>query len=102
MNNEQMIAEIIECGRAIARLNARVDDIIKRIDDQKRVADSLHTLAISVEKQTSQLEQQGNDIATLRADVDDIKTKPAKRWDLIINSIISIIAGWAISTLFKI
>lgn len=89
MTSEQMAIELTDARREIIVLNENMKATFKRLDEQKEMASSIHALAISVERQTAELKQQNREIASLRADIEAIKAKPARRWEVIISGIIS-------------
>lgn len=89
MTSEQMSIELTEARREIIVLSENMKAAFKRLDEQKEMANSIHSLAISVERQTAELKQQNRDIDSLRADLENIKAKPGHRWEVIVSGIIS-------------
>lgn len=88
--DEMKQGEILE---RLARLEAEVKAAFKRIDEQKTLTESVHKLALSVERQSSELQSVSTRLSTLSQDVDEMKERPAKRWDAIVAAIISAIVG---------
>lgn len=101
MTSEQMSTELTEARREITALTEKMKAAFKRLDEQKEMAGSIHALAISVERQTAELKQQHRDIEHLRSDMDIVKARPAKRWDVLISGIISAFIAAAMTMLTK-
>lgn len=81
-------------------MGVRIDGALKRIDEQKQLADSIHMLALSVRDLTNAQKNTSDAIKTLRDDVDELKGKPAKRWESVVGAILAAISGGAITYLF--
>lgn len=64
-----------------------------RIKKLEKESESLHKLATSVEVMAEQLKTMNNSVNTLAKDVEEMKEKPAKRWDGLIDKIIWAVAG---------
>jgi len=57
----------------VKRLEDTLSDIYDRVQSQKIIIDSVHSIAVSVEKQTSELHKQGRDLEELTHEIKDIK-----------------------------
>lgn len=67
--------------------------IFRRLDKQDEMIESVQKLASSVERLT--LKQDGTEkkLDGLCQDVDEIKAKPARRWETIVEKILFTVAG---------
>ena len=83
-----------------AKMGERIDGALKRIDEQKQLSESVHTLALSVRDLTNVQKNTSDAMKKLRDDVDELKEKPAKRWESIVGAILAAIAGGLITYLF--
>lgn len=93
--NEEQLNELLnEQRNQISRLEEKVKAAFIRIDEQKKLSDSVYSLALSVERLTINQQNTVEQVKRLRTDVDDIKNRPGKRWDLILTSAISAIVGY--------
>ena len=54
---------------------------------------------MALEKQGMALQSTDKKVDGVKSDVDEIKQKPAKRWDAIVAAIISAIVGFALAKL---
>lgn len=90
-----------EIGAALARQEEQIKGLAKRMDNLEKLTESVNKLAISVERLTAQQAATDSQIVTLTGDVNEIKTKPAKRWDTVIAAIISALVGAGITLLIK-
>lgn len=62
---------------------------IKKLEAENK---SLHDLATSVAVMAEQLKSMNTNVSTLKTDVEEMKGKPAKRWDGFVDKIV-----WAIA-----
>ena len=89
MEDERVEQKIMELTSAVSALQTEVKSTWKRIDEQKQLAESVHTLALSVRDLTNAQKNTSEVIANLRRDVDELQQKPAKRWDGIVTTVIT-------------
>ena len=90
-----------EIGTALARQEEQIKGLARRMDNLEKLTDSVNKLAISVERLTSQQAVTEGQITTLTGDVNELKEKPAKRWDTVVAAIISALVGAGIALLIK-
>ena len=90
-----------EIGTALARQEEQIKGLARRMDNLEKLTDSVNKLAISVERLTSQQAVTEGQITTLTSDVNELKEKPAKRWDTVVAAIISALVGAGIALLIK-
>lgn len=63
---------------------------IKKLEDESGV---LHQLATSVAVMAEQLKSMNASVSTLTTEVEEMKEKPGKRWDSLVDKIIWAVAG---------
>ena len=90
-----------EIGQALVRQEEQIKGLARRMDSLEKLTESVNKLAISVERLTAQQATTETQISTLTGDVNEIKQKPAKRWDTVIAAIISALVGAGITLLIK-
>lgn len=73
----------------LARLEEQIKTIFNRLDEQKQMMESIHRLATSVELLASAQKSTEKKVDGLTKEVEEIKYKPAKRWDLIVTALIT-------------
>lgn len=88
-------------GAAIARQEQQIKDLGRRLDVLERLADSVNSLAISVERVANKQDSMDSKISTLSNDVDEIKDRPAKNWQTVVAAVISALVGAGIALLIK-
>lgn len=88
---EQIISSINDIRAEQARLSEQVKGALKRIDEQKTLAESVHKIATSVEILALSQKQIETKVDSLSADIDEIKAKPGKRLDDIMWTILTVI-----------
>lgn len=81
-----------------ARLEEQVKAAFKRIDEQKQLAESVHSLALSIERLTSAQKNMDSKLTALSSDVEEMKERPAKNWHnavwLAITAVIGAVVGY--------
>ena len=90
-----------DLGTALARQEEQIKGLARRMDNLEKLTESVNTLAKSVERLTVQQAATDTQIKTLTGDVDDLKEKPAKRWETVVASIISALIGAGVALLIK-
>ena len=90
-----------EIGAALARQEEQIKGLARRMDNLEKLTESVNTLAKSVERLTVQQAQTDTQITTLTGEVNEIKEKPGKRWDLVITAAITAIVPAGITLLIK-
>jgi predicted nucleic acid-binding Zn-ribbon protein len=72
-----------------------------RIKKLERESEALHKLATSVEVMAEQMKNINTNVSTLTKKVDDIESKPGKRWDSLVGNIIWGIVGAVLAYLLS-
>lgn len=86
MNLEQIALKLQETTDKADRNEGR----IKKLESEN---DVLHKLATSVAVMAEQLKNVNQNVSTLTNEVEELKEKPAKRWDGLVNNIIWAVVG---------
>ena len=73
--------EIQQALVELATQKEQIKTLFTRVNEQKTLTDSVHKLAISLERLTSAQKSTADKVDDLTGDVEDLKNKPAKRWD---------------------
>lgn len=84
--NEQQAQEMLE---KLARMDEQIKTLFKQQAEIKELTETVQKLAIALEKQGVALQSTEKKVDAVKGDVDDIKSKPAKRWDAIIAALIT-------------
>ena len=86
MNIEDIAIKLQETTDRSTRNEGR----IKKLESESAV---LHQLATSVAVMAEQMKTMNTSVLTLTTEVEELKDKPAKRWDNLIDKIIWAVAG---------
>lgn len=76
------------------RQNHRLDKLEKIADQLTEMAASIKAMVVTMQAMQKEQERQGKRL-------DDIEEKPSKRWDILINTALTVIATAAITLLLK-
>lgn len=88
--DEKTTAQVLT---SIRGLEEQVKTLFRQQEEQRKLTDSVHQLALSVRELTVTQASMGTDVAGLRKDVDEIKGKPARRWDALITTALTGVVG---------
>jgi len=84
--NEEQFQKIIE---AQAHMEEQIKTLFKQQDEIKELTVSVQKIALALERQGVALQSTEKKVDGVKQDVDEIKSKPAKRWDAVIAAVIS-------------
>ena len=73
--------EIQQALVELATQKEQIKTLFTRVNEQKTLTDSVHKLAISLERLTSAQKSTADKVDDLTGDVEELKNRPAKRWD---------------------
>lgn len=85
MDNEQVAVKLQE----VLDRSLRNEGRIKKLEGENNV---LHQLATSVAVMAEQLKSMNSSVSTLASEVEEMKEKPGKRWDSLMDKIL-----WAVA-----
>lgn len=89
----QIERELNEIRSKQAAADEQHRTIFRRLDQQDKLLETVHTLATSVSVMSNEQGQLKKAVAGLCADVEEIKSKPAKRWEGVVEKIIFTVLG---------
>lgn len=92
---DQKISEVL------VQHTEQIRALMERMGNLEKLTDSVNKLAISLERVTGKLTATEERVKLIADDVDEIKDKPGKRWDLVIAAVISGLVGAGIAVLVK-
>lgn len=90
MNDDQLAQQMLQISATVAGLQETVKGALKRIDEQKQLSESVHSLALSVRDLTNAQNNMSIAVTTLQKDVDELRAKPAKRWESAVGTVITV------------
>ena len=93
MDAEQVALKLQETTDRSLRNEGR----IKKLEEESGV---LHQLATSVAVMAEQMKNMNSSVSTLTSEVEELKEKPGKRWDSVVDKVIVTIAGLIIGYIF--
>lgn len=89
----QIEREVKELASRMAAAEEQHKTLFNRIERQEKMLDTVHKLALSVNELANKLGNMQEKVDGLCGDVEEIKEKPAKRWDGIVDKVIFSIVG---------
>ena len=89
----QIEREIKDLAARLAAAEEQHKTLFSRLDRQEKMVDTVHKLALSVSELANKLGTVQTKVDGLCEDVEDIKEKPAKRWDGLVEKVIFTVVG---------
>ena len=83
----------LEHERRLTEVEDRSKTNSKRLDEMEKRQDNLDELVGTVKVLAVREENVENDVKEIKSDVKSLTSKPAKRWDSLVNQIITIIVA---------
>lgn len=99
MTTEEMAVKLAETEARSKSNTHRIDRLEENTDAINRLATSVEVMVREQKHQTEAIKEVKSDLSTLSEKVDTIEQKPAKRWDGIVDKIITAAAGAVITAL---
>ena len=91
---EEQLQKILENQ---ARMEEQIKTLFRQQEEIKRLTETVQSLALALEKQGVALQSTEKKVSEVKTDVDEIKLKPAKRWDAIIAALIAGTVGFLLA-----
>lgn len=85
----------------LSRQSEQLKTLFNRMDNLEKLTESVQKMAISLERLTARQSATEEHITALTGDVDELRQKPAKRWDAVVAAVISALVGAGIALLLK-
>lgn len=85
----------------IARMEEQIRSLQSSVVDIKKLTDSVNTMANALERITVIQEQQATDIKSVGTTIEEIKTRPAKRWDTVVGCVMTALVTLAVTLIFN-
>ena len=95
----QIEREIKELAARLAAAEEQHKTLFNRLDRQEKMLDAVHKLALSVSELANKQNTMQTKLDDLCEDVEEIKEKPARRWDSLWEKILLTVAGALVSFL---
>lgn len=81
MTNEELTQKFVELDERVSRHTEQLKTAFNQISDVKSIAESVHKLATTVEILTIGQKSTTEKLDKISNEIEEIKDKPAKRWD---------------------
>lgn len=83
-----------------AHMEEQISNISMRLDEQEKLTESVHKLALSLERLTMAQKNTETKVDSLADDVEELKTKPSKKWDSATTVVITAIITAVLTFIF--
>ena len=97
MTNEEITIKLTKHREEIASLKHRVDDVEELVHAVNELAVSVGKLAENVSSTNSRMSRFEESLKNQGERIGEMEKKPAKRWDLVVTTIITAIASGAVT-----
>ena len=83
----------------IATLKTDINTIFKRMDELLSITKAVYDLTSEIKVMNNRLATMEKGQADLKKDIDEIKAKPAKRWDALIGASVTTVVSLVVGAL---
>ena len=91
MTNEELTSKYVALDERVTRHTEQLKTCFNQIGEAKSVAESVHKLATAVEILVREQKTTNAKVDKLSGEIEEIKEKPAKRWDNATTVVITVI-----------
>lgn len=77
--------------RTVVQHTEQIKTLFSRVEQQEKMMQSINDLTLSVKELALGQKNLKEDVKTLRTDMDDVKSKPGKKWEDVTSKIL-----WAV------
>lgn len=92
MNNEELTKKVIELDERATRHTEQIKTLFNQSSEIKDIAKSVHELATTVRLLASNQERSNTKMDKISSEIEEIKGRPARRWDSVVAVVISAVA----------
>lgn len=90
---------VVDLQKQMAAAEEQHKTLFRRIEKAEELNESVHSLALSVQKLTDSLTNTNKTVTDLCTDVDELKAKPGKRWEALAMDVLKVVVGGMIGFL---
>lgn len=91
MTNEELTQKYVDIDERVTRHTEQIKTCFNQIEEAKSMAESVHKLTTTVEILAREQQLANKKMDKMTSDMEEIKGKPAKRWDSVVSTIITVI-----------
>lgn len=90
MENEliKVERELSDIKSDLAAVKEQCKTLFNQQAQQNKLTETVHSLAISMQKMVDEQNHMRADLTGVRSDVDEIKARPGKRWESVVEKVI--------------
>lgn len=100
-NSGEGVIKMADVSVQLGVMQQQISDIVRRLDNMEELTASIHDMAISITRLTDNTESMKEDVKRISSDVDELKTKPARRWESVVAALIAGVIGAVLGRFFK-
>ena len=89
MTTEELTTRVVDLEERAARHTEQIKTIFNQIADVRKIADGVQELALAMRTLAIEQKEIGKKVDSLSEDMEEIRMKPATRWDLIVTALLS-------------
>lgn len=93
MDEMELVRELGALRADAAVLQKEMRTAFRRIDEQQRLVEGVHALALTLREMAAELKAQRREMEHLREDVEQVRAHPAQRWETLVRALLTALAG---------
>lgn len=83
----------LDLEHRLTEVEQRSKSNTKRLDKLEESTEAINRMAVSIEKMATKQDAMNTSITKLTGDVETLKAEPGKRWKLVVEKVISVVAA---------
>ena len=87
------MVKVEEISERLIRMEEQIKTLFNQQAVIKDLTETVHKLALSIEKQSMSLQTTDKKVVGVKKDVDELRQRPAKRWETVVTGVISALVG---------
>lgn len=97
MDNAELTRRVQEIDTTVVRHSEQIKTAFAQISEFKILAESVHKLATTVEVLVQKLQVTNEKVDSMGKDVEEIKIKPARRWESVVKVVVTALVTAAVT-----
>lgn len=99
MDSAELTRHVLELREHEAAVREQLHTVFSRLDKQDAMLETMHTLSANVGLVAEGVERLDRGVRAVRADVDELKARPGRRWDGVVTVVLTAVATALITLL---
>ena len=101
MDTAELTRQVMELRENEAATHEQLRTVFNRLDKQDALLETIHTLSANVGTVARGVDRLDKGMSAMRRDVDELKSRPGKRWEGVVTTAITVIVTAVITLMLS-